>query len=189
MMTQTRFTFHSFAGQFAGSFARRGYRPSLGPLALMLLLTACGDSASTDSFVYKMGEKVSVGSLVYTVLEAEWKSELSGGSGALPQTPKHRFLVMKLAMTNGGGAQATIPLLTVENGNKESTMEVSEVKDLPSWLGLVRLVNPAQTDQGYIVFDVPTGAYKLRVTDGKETGSETTRLIDIPLSLSEPARN
>lgn len=181
MMIQTRFAFHSFV--------RHPYRRGVGPLALMLLLSACGESTSTDSFVYKMGEKVSVGSLVYMVLEAEWKSELSGGLGALPQTPKHRFLVVKLAMTNGGGAQATIPLLTLENGNKDSTMEVSEVKDLPSWLGLVRLVNPAQTDQGYIVFDVPTGAYKLRVTDGKETGTETTRLIDIPLSLSEPARN
>lgn len=174
MMTQTRFAFHSFTGL---------------PLALMLFLSACGESTSTDSFVYKMGEKVSVGSLVYTVLEAEWKSELGGGQGGLPQTPKHRFLIVKISMTNGGGAQATIPLLTLENANKNSIMEVSEVKDVPNWLGLVRLVNPAQTDQGYIVFDVPTGAYKLRVTDGKETGSETTRLIDIPLSLSEPVRH
>lgn len=180
MMTQTRFPFHSFTS--------RPWR-NVGPLALMLLLSACGESTSTDSFVYKMGEKVNVGTLVYTVLEAEWKSELSGGAGALPQTPKHRFLVVKVSMTNSGGAQATIPLLTVENGNKDSTMEVSEVKDLPGWLGLVRLVNPAETDQGYLVFDVVTGAYKLRVTDGKETGSETTRLIEIPLSLSEPARN
>ena len=181
MMTQTRFAFHSFV--------RHSDRRSIGPVALMLLLSACGESPSTDSFVYKMGEKVNVGSMVYTVLEAEWKSELSGGAGSLPQTPKHRFLMVKVTMTNGGGAQAAIPLLTVENGNKDSTMEVSEVKDVPNWLGLVRLVNPAQTDQGYIVFDVPTGAYRLRVTDGKETGSETTRLIDIPLSLSEPIRN
>lgn len=181
MMTQTRFAFHSFT--------RQPDRRSLGALALMLLLSACGDSASTDSFAYKMGEKVSVGSLIYTVLEAEWKTELTSGSGGLPQTPKHRFLVVKVSMTNSGGSQATIPLLTVENANKDSTMEVSEVKDLPNWLGLVRLVNPAQTDEGYVVFDVPTGAYKLRVTDGKEAGSETTRLVDIPLSLSEPARN
>lgn len=173
MMTQIRFPFHRFGLS----------------LALVLFLSACGgESTSTDSFVYKMGEKVSVGSLIYTVLEAEWKSELSSGGGGLPQTPKNRFLVLKISMTNSGGAQATIPLLTLESPRKGSSMEVSEVKDLSNWLGLVRLVNPAQTDQGYIVFDVPTGAYKLRVTDGKEPGSEVTRLIDIPLALSEPAR-
>ena len=114
MMTQTRFAFHSFR--------RHPYQRSVGPLALMLLLSACGESTSTDSFVYKMGEKVNVGPMVYTVLEAEWKSELSGGAGSLPQTPKHRFLIVKIGMTNGGGAQAAIPLLTVENANKELEM-------------------------------------------------------------------
>ena len=171
MMTQTRFPFHRF----------------IGPRGLLLLLTACGESTSTDSFVYKMGDKVSVGPVTYTVLEAEWRTELGGGEG-LPQTPQNRFLLLKVSITNGGGAQVAIPLLTVENQKKESSMEVSEVKNLPNWLGLVRLVNPAQTEEGYLVFDVPTGAYKLRATDGKEPGAETTRLIDIPLNLSEPTR-
>ncbi len=170
MMTQKRFPFHHI----------------LGPLGLIVLLTACGDSASTDSFVYKMGDKVPVGSLSYNALEAEWKSEM--GSGGIPQTPKHRFLILKISITNGGGAQATIPLLTLENLKKESTMEVSEVKDLSGWLGLVRLVNPAQTETGLIVFDVPPGAYRLRVTDGKAPGEDQTRLIEIPLSLNEPIR-
>ncbi len=171
MMTQMRFPFHRL----------------LGPLGLFLLLAGCGESVSTDSFVYKMGDKVPVGTMIYTVLEAEWRSELSGGEG-LPQTPQNRFLLLKVSMTNSGGAQATIPLMTVEKLKKESTMEVSDVKNLPNWLGLVRLINPAQTDQGYVVFDVPPGAYKFRATDGKEPGSETTRLIDIPLSLSEPPK-
>lgn len=170
MMTQMRFPFHRL----------------LLPLAMILFLGACGESASsTDSFLYKMGDKVPVGSIVYTALEAEWRSELGGAEG-LPQTPKNRFLLIKVSITNSGGAQTAIPLLTVENAQKESSMEVSEVKNLPNWLGLIRLINPAQTENGYLVFDVPTGAYKLRVTDGKEPGSESTRLIDIPLSLSEP---
>ncbi len=171
MMTKMRFPFHCFAIAFG----------------LVLLLSGCGESPTTDSIVYKMGDKVQVGTMVYTVLEAEWKADLSGSEG-LPQTPKNRFLVLKVAMTNGGGAQTAIPLLTLENPKKDSTLEVSEVKNLPNWLGIVRLINPAQTETGFIVFDVPTGAYKLRVTDGKETGSETTRLVDIPLSLSEPTR-
>ncbi len=170
MMNQTRFPFHRFL-----------------PLLGLLLLNGCGESSSTDSFVYKMGDKVTVGSLVYTAIEAEWRPELGGGDG-LPQTPQHRFLLLKVSITNSGGAQVSVPLLTLENDKKESLMEVSEVRNVQNWLGIVRLINPAQTEQGYIVFDVPTGAYKLRVTDGKEPGSETTRLIDIPLSLSEPTR-
>ena len=171
MMTKMRFPFHRFAI----------------PLGLALIfLSACGESSSTDSIVYKMGDKVPVGTVVYTVLEADWRSELAGEG--LPQTPKNRFLVLKVSITNGGGAQVAIPMLTVENVRKESAMEVQEVKNLPNWLGIVRLINPAQTDTGYIVFDVPTGAYKLRTTDAKEPGAETTRLVDIPLSL-EPPRN
>ena len=169
-MTQTRFPFHRIVG----------------PLGLILFLTACGNSASTDSFIYKMGDKVPIGTLSYNVLEAEWKSEL--GAAGLAQTPKHRFLILKISITNGGGAQATIPLLTLENIKKESTMEVSEVTNLSGWLGLIRLVNPAQTETGLIVFDVPPGAYRLRVTDGKEPGADSTRLIEIPLSLNEPIR-
>ena len=171
MMTKTRFPFH---------------RLSL-PLGLVLFLSACGEPTSTDSFVYKMGEKVQVGTMVFNVLEAEWRSELPGDG--MTQTPKNRFLVIKLSMTNSGGGQDTIPLLTLENAKKESFLEVSEVKGLNRWLGLIRLVNPAATDEGQIVFDVPTGSYKLRVNDGKETGSETTRLVEIPLALSEPIRN
>lgn len=171
MMTKTRFKFHRF----------------LGPIGLLFLLASCGKEVSTDSFVYKMGEKVPVGTMIYTVIETEWRTELAGGDG-LPQTPKNRFLLVKLSMTNSGGAQAAIPMLTLEDAKKEPVMEVGEVKNLPGWLGMVRLVNPAQTEEGMIVFDVPTGSYKLRVTDGKEAGSETTRLIDIPLSLNEPIR-
>ena len=171
MMTQIRFPFHCLSLSFG----------------LFLLLAGCKESVSTDSYVYKMGEKVPVGTIVYTVLDAEWKTDLPSPDG-LPQTPKNRFLVIKLAITNGGGAQATIPLLTLENPKKESLLEVSEVKGQPGWLGLIRLVNPAQTEEGTIVFDVPTGAYKLRVTDGKEPGADTTRLVDIPLALNEPVK-
>lgn len=170
MMTQKRFPFHRI----------------LGPLGLMALLAGCGDPASNDSFIYKMGDRIPVGTLSYNVLEAEWKSDI--GSAGIPQTPKHRFLVLKIAITNGGGSQATIPLLTLENLKKESTMEVSEVKELSGWLGLVRLVNPAQTETGVIVFDVPPAAYRLRVTDGKAPGEDQTRLVEIPLSLNEPIR-
>src|SRR5436190_15458063 len=138
MMATTRSKFHHF----------------LGPVGLLILLAGCGKEISTDAFVYKMGDKVPVGTMIYSVLESEWKSELAGDDG-LPQAPKHRFLLLKLSLTNSGGAQVAIPMLTVENPAKEATLEVSAVKNLPGWLGMVRLINPAQTEQGVIVFDVP----------------------------------
>jgi hypothetical protein len=128
-----------------------------------------------------MGERVDLGGVVYTVLEAAWRSSIGEGLGAM--VPKDRFLVLRISVTNGLGAQISVPFLTLE-GRQEPVMEVQDVKNLPRWMGVIRMVSPAQTEDGLIVFDVPPAAYKLRVSAIKDD-EDITRLVEIPLTLEE----
>jgi hypothetical protein len=53
---------------------------------------------------------------------------------------------------------------------------------VPSWFGMLRHIQPVETREGVVVFDVPTGGYKLDIADG-DVGLERHALIDIPLQL------
>jgi hypothetical protein len=54
------------------------------------------------------------------------------------------------------------------------------------WLGVVRSVEPAQTEQGSIVFDAPPVHYRLRLTD--ETDKEDI-YVDLPLNFMHEQMN
>ena len=160
---------------------------TFGRLALMasafLALTACPDAKSAaESRVYQMGERVDVGGVVYTVLESEWRANL--GEGPDEVIPKNRFLVLRVTITNGTGTQANLPFLTVESVKQEASMEIDNAKALPGWMGLIRIVQPAQTEEGKLVFDVAPGAYKLRVSSGSGD-SEVTRLVEVPYNPTD----
>ena len=129
-----------------------------------------------------MGERVQVGPLIYSVLHAEWRTQLGEGSEA--RTPKNRFLIVQLTVTNSGGGETSIPPVTLEDERGGAYPEEPNGTGVADWLGLLRKLAPAQTDQGRIVFDAPAGAYRLRVTDDNpELGREKAALIDIPLQL------
>jgi hypothetical protein len=129
-----------------------------------------------------MGERVQVGPLTYNVLETEWKNQLAEGAGS--KVPANRYLLVKMSITNGGGGNVAVPLLTVEDGSGHTYSEVTEGTDaVPDWLGLLRNLAPAQNDNGVAIFDVPMGGYKLRISDGGEIGNEKTALIDIPVHI------
>jgi len=134
-----------------------------------------------------MGERVQVGPLIYNVLHAEWSTQLGEGSEA--RMPKNRFLIVQLTVTNSGGGETSIPPVTLEDGRGGAYPEELNGTGVTNWLGLLRKLTPAQTEQGRIVFDAPSGAYRLRVTDDNpELGREKVALIDIPLHLEpEPA--
>lgn len=132
----------------------------------------------------KMGELTPVGPVIYNVLETEWRNEL--GSAVTHSNPKDKFLIVRLSITNSGNQEIAIPLLSVEDIGGNSFMELSEVKGVGNWLGLLRVVSPAQTLQGVIVFDVPAKDYNLRVTDGGDLENERTALIELPLTLGGP---
>ena len=57
---------------------------------------------------------------------------------------------------------------------------MSNGDQVPSWIGFLRHIKPAETLQGNAVFDVPPKHYRLRVSDENDQKSEQ---IDIPLSF------
>lgn len=146
------------------------------------LCAGCGGDSGLASRTFTIGSKVQVGPLIYTVVETSWQTDLSTDQG--PRIPKNRFLVMRISITNSGGADAAVPLLTLKTQKGEDHLELSDVVGVPNWLGLLRRIAPGDTELGAIVFDVPMAPYLLEVSDGGPPGEERTSLIEIPLQYS-----
>jgi len=146
----------------------------------LLLLTGCSQQNSIQ-LTYKMGEKVSLGTLTYNVVEATWATQL--GEGFKVRTPQKRFLIVNISVTNGGGKEVALPLLSLEDTQGQLISESENSEGVPGGMGILRIVNPAQTLQGGMLFDVPLASYKLRLTDGGEPGSEKFAFVEIPLRM------
>jgi hypothetical protein len=130
---------------------------------------------------FAMGQRVEIGPVTYTAMETRWETKL--GDGANPKVPQNRFLVIKLSVTNGADSTATIPLMKLQGTSGQTYEEVTEGADAePTWFGMLRHVQPVETTQGVVIFDVPLGGYKLDIPDG-DVGQEKHALIDIPLQL------
>jgi Domain of unknown function (DUF4352) len=130
---------------------------------------------------FSMGERVPLGSMTYSVVESAWRTEL--GESFRVRTPEQRFLLIKLSVTNGGGKDVSIPLLTLEGTNGQTYRELPNGEGVDSWFGLLRTISPGQTQQGNIVFDVPLTSYKLRVPDIADAELEKYVSVEIPLRL------
>ncbi len=159
------------------------FKKSLSAGAILViagLLTACNhtDSAPKD---YPMGETVTVGPVRYNVIESNWYGQL--GEGFKIHSAQQRFLAITLSITNGGGSDVAVPLLTLENSNGQNFVETENGDGLDNWMGLLRSVSPAQTLQGKILFDVPLGSYRLRLTDGAGAGVDKYSWVTIPLHI------
>ncbi len=141
--------------------------------------TACAPPVSPEARVYRMGERVTVGSLVYNVFDDQWRPQL--GSGPDARVPKDRFFLVRLSVVNGGAADIMVPTMTLVDDSGQTFNELTNGDGVPSWTGYLRRVRPADTLQGNVVFDVAPKHYLLRVTD--ETGAKS-RDIDIPLNFS-----
>ena len=151
-------------------------------LLALALLAACSPSNHAAEAVHPMGDPVQAGPLVYTVLEADWLNQL--GSGHEAKWPKNRFLVVRLSIENIGNKEVNLPLLSVLNGNKQETLELDNGDGVDEWLGLMRPITPATTTHGKIVFDVPSGNYALRLTNGASPEDEKFSYVAIPLKLN-----
>jgi len=128
-----------------------------------------------------MGERVTVGPLTYNVVESSWRSQL--GSELKLRMPQQRFLMITISVTNGGGHEVAVPLLTLENSSGQSYLESDNGEGVDNWFGILRSLGAAQTQQGRILFDVPLTSYKLRLSDGGPAGTEKYSWVQIPLRM------
>jgi len=150
--------------------------------ALALLTAFSCSSGKPMAATYAIGEKVQVGKLFYQVIEAQWITELSGAK----HPPKNRVLQLQLTVTNGGAEPASLPFLRLIDAKGNEIIEVSELENNPRWLGGLRRMEPGQTEEGFVYFDVPVAAYKLEVIDNSNAEDERTAFIEIPASLAPP---
>lgn len=148
-------------------------------LAICLLSAGCRPQVTTRA-EFQMGEKVPAGPLTYTVVEKVWRSQL----GEMFQTrmPQNRFLVITISATNGGGAEVSVPLLQLEGSDGKTYQEVANGEGLDNWFGILRTLEPAQTGQGRILFDVPLSSYRLRLSDGDSVSGHYA-YVQIPLQI------
>jgi hypothetical protein len=154
-------------------------------LALAAGLFLCGCSSGkpeADNRTYGMGEPAAVGPLIYNVTDTEWRAQL--GEGPTARLPQHRFLLVRLSVTNSGAGISAIPTMALVDTSGQTHLELTDGQGVTEWLGFLRTVSPAQTERGRVVFDVPPNAYRLRVTNDAEPGSEKAALIHLPLELS-----
>ena len=147
----------------------------------MFTLSCSSGKSTAEAKGYRMGERVEVGPLIYNVMDTEWKEQLGEGPGA--RIPKNRFLMIHLSVTNSGVSDSAIPVMTLLDAGGQSFTELTDGQGVPEWLGYLRNLKPAQTDRGRVLFDVPPGAYRLRVTNDAEPGSQRAALIDIPFQV------
>jgi hypothetical protein len=115
------------------------------------------------------------------VIESSWQSQL--GTDFKLRIPDQRFLMITVSVTNGGGREISVPFLMLENSAGKTFLESDDGDGMDNWFGLLRTLNPAQTQQGRLLFDVPLSSYKLRLTDGGPAGSEKYTWVEIPLRV------
>jgi len=149
--------------------------------ATVLAVSGCTPPARKDNRIMAaQGERVECGSLVFNVLESVWLAQL--GELPMARMPKHRFLKIRLSVTNGGGTVAGCPMQTLLDANDNSYPEMNDVTGVEEWLGMVRMLQPGETSIGWIVFDVPQKSYTLRLTDGL-IENEHVGYVKIPYSI------
>ena len=140
----------------------------------------CADHSVPVVRTYQMGDKVSIGSLLYTVLETQWLTQV--GVPPDEKVPQHRFFLVRVSIVSRSGHDdVMVPNLSVEDDSGKSYSELSSDIGAPQWIGLLRQLHPADSMAGNLVFDCPPGHYKLRVLDD---AAENAALVDIPLTFT-----
>jgi len=132
-----------------------------------------------------MGEHAQAGILIYTVLDTEWLDQL--GEAPDVKLPQHRFLAVRMSITNSGAAASGVPQAVLIGANGTRYEELGKASGLSAWLGYIRSVNPADTLHGRIVFDAPPADYQLKLNSGAgDADGETAVLVALPLQFTQP---
>jgi Domain of unknown function (DUF4352) len=158
--------------------------PGPAPLTLLLIsffgffLVGCSSFSKKSATTYSAGEKAAVDPLTYSVIDTEVLPQL-GNDALTARTPKSRFYLVKISVSNSSNEDVTIPGLVLVDDSGQEYPEVADGTNVPNWMGVVRKVGGTQTEQGTILFDAPARHYRLRLTD--ETDPREY-YIDVPLN-------
>src|SRR5438132_1964291 len=110
---------------------RNRWRTIAAMIALVATMTiGCRPKAAPRN-EYNIGDKVPLGSLTYTVLQSEWRSQL--GTVPTVRMPQSGFLLIRISVTNGGGKEVGIPLLNLENSSGDSFTELADGQGVDGW--------------------------------------------------------
>lgn len=149
------------------------------PVALTVCLLSCSSVDKTEApHTYQMGERVTVGHLIYTVYERQWHTEF--GSGPDARLPQNRFYLLRMSVVNSGGGDAIVPKTELVDDSGATYQESTDGEGVQDWIGNTRQVSPSETTQGYLLFDVPAKHYKLKLLGEEE---KQTALVDVPLTF------
>ena len=147
---------------------------------IQLVLVSCSSRGPENTVsTFRMGEKVQVGKLIFTILETTWHSQL--GEGTTARLPGQRFLLVRIAVINSGSQDTQIPPFTLLGDSGDTHSELTDSTGVPHGLGVVRSVKPAESAQGQIAFDAPPHHYVLKIED--QPGSDKAALVDLPLAF------
>jgi hypothetical protein len=149
--------------------------------ACALALSGCQKSAAPER-VGAMGAPLAVGQLTYTAVETEWRDSIE--TSKVPRIPKDRFLLVNVSVLNASSEQKAAPLLQVVDAKGGVHPEIDDGDGVTDWMGYLRLLQPRESRTGRLLFDVPQGACKLRVSSGGDPETEQTALIDLPLQIN-----
>lgn len=158
----------------------------LGFSMICLAATACRDTAipkQASLGTFKLGERAQIGPLIYTVFDTKW--ELSLGEPPTPRIPTNRFYIINVSVVNTAAGVVSVPTFTLIDDDGKAYQELDNGEGIPNWMGFIRRVQPADSAQGTIVFDVPQKHFKLRIADE----AEDFAMVDIPLTLGDSLLN
>ena len=144
----------------------------------LIIMSGCAGTSKKEAKIFSAGEKATVGNLTYSVIETQIAPSL-GGDATSQRTPQNRFVMVQIAVSNSGSADAVIPGMTLVDDSGQSYHELADGTGVPRWLGVVRKVGPNQTEAGVAIFDAPAKHFRLRLTD--ELEDEVS--VDVPLNF------
>ncbi len=147
-------------------------------LSASFLLAGCNATPSHQTKIYQTGEKAEHNKLTYHVVDVQIFPRLGEDPNA--RIPQHRFFVVQLSVSSSNNQPSNIPALALVDDAGKVYQELPDGSGIPRWMGVVRSIDPAQTESGQIIFDAPSAHYKLRLSD--DTDSDGV-YIDIPLNF------
>jgi hypothetical protein len=144
-----------------------------------LAFAGCARDSQKKATLVPAGEKATVGSLVYSVVDTEIVPQL-GENPASARTPQNRFYLVKVSVSNAGTEEAPVPAMTLVDDAGQTYTELADGANVPKWLGVIRKVGAAETEEGNVIFDAPAKHYRLKLTDDLEKDDVS---VDIPLNF------